>query len=106
MSAFARHTSQIASPAPLQAKPRVSVGKSGGVIAVQFPDARAARACFQARWQMFLHSNWHDHVQVAAVFSVSEKTARQWWEGVTAPQGWAVDFTATVLRMEIPMGGK
>lgn len=106
MSALAYHTSRVVAPPPSQAARRVSVGKSGDVIPVQFPDARAARAAFQHRWQVFLHSNWHDHVQVAAVFSVSEKTARQWWEGVTAPQGWAVDFTATVLRMEIPMGGK
>lgn len=106
MSALASHTHSVALRPVLQVKPRMSVGESGNVLSVQFPDAHAARCAFAARWTRFLHDNWRNHVQVAAVFSVSEKTARQWWEGVTAPQGWAVDYVSTVLRMEIPAGDK
>ena len=73
---------------------------------VQFPDAFAARSAFRDRWQAFITETWRDPVQVAAVFSVSEKTARQWWVGETCPQGWAVSFATETLGMVIPFGGR
>lgn len=106
MSALASLTSPAVARPALQPARRVSVGKSGGVIPVQFPDARAWRAAFQHNWTEYLHANYQNHVLVAAVFYVSEKTARQWWEGVTAPQGWAVDYATQVLQFKLPAGGK
>ena len=86
--------------------PRVSVGKSPEVLHVQFPDAHAARAAFQHRWTAFLHENWQNHVQVAAMVGVSEKAARAWWIGETCPQGWAVSFANEKLGLTIPFRGR
>lgn len=38
------------------------------------------------RWRAFLHGSFTSHVHVAYIFSVDEKTARNWWEGIGAPR--------------------
>lgn len=38
------------------------------------------------RWSAFLHKAFTSHVHVAYIFSVDEKTARNWWEGIGAPR--------------------
>ena len=55
-------------------------------------DPIEARRAFPALWSAWLRSQFPSHLVVAVVFSVNEKTARLWWEGVNAPQGWAVSM--------------
>jgi len=35
---------------------------------------------------VFLHRNFQNPVHVAFMFGVSDRTARNWWEGVSAPR--------------------
>jgi len=55
-------------------------------------DPMAYRRIYRGRWPEFLRSHFAsaDHVQV--FFSVDNRTARNWWEGTTGPQGWASDY--------------
>lgn len=55
-------------------------------------DPRQFRAQFPQRWMRFLRAHFQSHLHAAVFFDVEEKTARLWWEGCNAPQGWAVDF--------------
>lgn len=55
-------------------------------------DPHAIRRKFPHQWSGFLRAHFRDAVEVAYVFSVDEKTARLWWNGTNAPQGWAVEF--------------
>lgn len=56
-------------------------------------DPRRYRLLFPQRWSAFLKSHISDNsVDVAYVFGVDEHCARNWLEGKTGPQGWAVDF--------------
>ena len=66
--------------------------RSAGIFAGVRCDPLAIRRKFPDRWSGFLRSHFRDHVEVAYVFSVDEKTARHWWAGTTGPQGWAVEF--------------
>lgn len=66
--------------------------QSAGIFSGVRCDPLAIRRKFPDRWSAFLRSHFRDHVEVAYVFSVDEKTARHWWAGTTGPQGWAVDF--------------
>lgn len=83
----------------------MSSGAGGGVFAGclpvrnsrEGPDPYAARRRFPELWARFLRESFRNHVQVAAVFGVSEKTARLWWEGTTAPQGWAVSWARDAI---------
>ena len=45
---------------------------------------------FPDRWAEFLRAHFRDHIAVAYTFDVDEKTARNWWNGVTGPRGAAV----------------
>ena len=53
-------------------------------------DLHRYRALFPQRWSAFLRAHFRDPVHAAYFFNVDEKTARNWFEGVTGPQGWAV----------------
>lgn len=74
----------------------VSSGKSSAILSKACEgmpcDPHAIRRKFPGQWIGFLRAHFRDHVEVAFVFSVDEKTARHWWDGVTRPQGWAVEF--------------
>ena len=56
------------------------------------PDPRKYRALYPDRWIAFLKAHFRDHMQVAYFFGVSERTGRDWWEGKTGSQGWAVAY--------------
>lgn len=59
----------------------------------EFPDPRATRAYrrqFIDLWMGFLRTNYTSTAHVAVVFAVDESTARSWWNGITAPSGFAV----------------
>ena len=65
-------------------------GVSSGFGAGQFAglpfDLHRYRVVFPDRWASFLKAHFRDHIHVAFVFGVSERTARNWWEGVSAPR--------------------
>jgi hypothetical protein len=68
----------------------VSSGKSAGAAPEKFfgqPfDLHHYRTVFPDVWMRFLHMHFRDHIHVAFMFSVNERTARNWWEGVGAPR--------------------
>ena len=82
--------SDVASVSPVSAVNHTAVisGKPSG----HSPDPRRFRALYPDRWFSFLHAHFRDHVQVAYFFGVSERTGRDWWEGKTGSQGWAVAY--------------
>jgi hypothetical protein len=52
--------------------------------------ASAYRRKFIDLWSGFLRENYSSTSHVAVVFGVDESTARSWWNGATAPSGFAV----------------
>ena len=59
----------------------------------KFPDPReiyAFRRGFMDLWMGYRRANYTSTVHVALCFSVDESTARSWWNGITAPSGFAV----------------
>lgn len=74
--------------------------RSGGVemsfekyLQEPFENAREThqfRQFFAARWQSFVRENFASPAHVAVCFGVSTVTAQNWWDGLNAPQGWAV----------------
>ena len=49
-------------------------------------DLHRYRVIFPDRWAALLRAHFRDHVHVAFMFGVSERTARNWWEAVSAPR--------------------
>jgi len=49
-------------------------------------DLHRYRMLFPDRWMVFLHRNFRNPVHVAFMFGVSDRTARNWWDGVSAPR--------------------
>lgn len=49
-------------------------------------DLHRLRTVFPDRWAGFLKKHFRNSVEIAAFFSVSEKTARLWMEGASAPR--------------------
>ena len=76
----------------------VSSGLQGGALSGVRADPMAYRRLFRDRWTDFLRANFHNHLHVAVFFNVDEKTARQWWNYITEPKGWAVSYA----RDQIP----
>lgn len=60
-------------------------------------DPRRYRALYPDLWCAFLHSHFRDATHVAYFFSVDPKTARDWWEGVSRSQGWAVAYAIEMI---------
>lgn len=48
------------------------------------------RSLFSDRWSDFLHRNFRNPGEVARAFAVTDRCARNWWEGLNAPSGHAV----------------
>ena len=68
-------------------------GMSSGECSAAFArpvNPHKLRCLFPDRWAGFLRAHFRDPVEVAFTFDVDEKTARNWWHGVTAPRGAAV----------------
>lgn len=42
---------------------------------------------FPDLWRAFLRAHYRDHMEAAYSLGVSEKTGRDWWEGVTGANG-------------------
>lgn len=53
-------------------------------------DALTYRQFFAARWRDFIRENYQSPAHVAFVWRVDPTTARNWWDGMNAPQGWVV----------------
>lgn len=47
---------------------------------------RHYRRVFPDHWSAFLRAHFRDHLHAAFVFGVSERCARNWWEGVSGPR--------------------
>lgn len=60
-------------------------------------DPLAYRRCFPDRWPAFLRAHFRSHVEVAVFFSVGDRTARDWWEGVSTGQAWAVGYAVATI---------
>jgi len=63
----------------------IASGEFFGIGARPF-DLHRYRVLFPDRWMVFLHRNFRNPVHVAFMFGVSDRTARNWWEGVSAPR--------------------
>jgi hypothetical protein len=73
-------------------------GALSGVPSAAMPaDPLAYRRVFRDRWTDFLRGHFHSHLHVAVFFNVDEKTARQWWNHVNQPQGWAVSYARDTI---------
>lgn len=68
----------------------VSCGKSSGA---RF-DPHAYRRAFPDRWMAFLRAHHRDTTEVAFFYGVTDRAARDWWEGVTMPKGAVVAMAA------------
>lgn len=60
-------------------------------------DLHRFRAVFPDQWSQLIKRHFRSTVEVAFFFSVDEKTARNWWEGVTGPSGHAVAIAVKML---------
>ena len=81
------------SPSVAQSHSMAFSGKPSG----NSPDPRRYRALYPDKWFAFLHQHFRDHLHVAFSFGVSERTGRDWWEGKTGPQGWAVAYAIETI---------
>lgn len=69
-----------------------TTGGNTGVLSGRPVDPMAYRRVFRDRWATFLRSHFQSTAHVAVFFDIDEKTARQWWNYVTEPKGWAVSY--------------
>lgn len=72
----------------------VSPGSSSGLSFGSRFDPHAYRRAFPDRWMAFLHAFHRDATEVAYVYGVTDRAARDWWEGVSGPRGAAVAMAA------------
>lgn len=74
-----------------------AVNPSSGTFSGKPFDLHHFRAMFPDRWSQLIRRHFRSTVEVAFFFSVDEKTARNWWEGVTGPSGHAVAIAVKML---------
>ena len=77
------HAAHLAKLSSGDAVAKSAAGFPGGSPA----DLWAMKRCFPDRWSDFLRAHFRDSVHVAYTFGVSERTARDWMNGVTGPRG-------------------
>lgn len=77
---------QMVKPKPATQPGAVSPGFGAGQFAGVRCDLDGYRRAFPSRWSAFLRAHFRDRIHVAFEFSVDERTARNWWEGTTAPR--------------------
>ena len=53
-------------------------------------EALSYRRFFARVWSEFLRDNYSSPTEVARLFNVTVPCARNWWNGVNAPEGWIV----------------
>lgn len=81
----------VALSAPFDGKvntdaPCSSVGKFANC------DPQDIRRRHPENWRDFLHAHYPTVMAVKYAFGVDYNTAKHWWHGTNAPQGWAVEF--------------
>lgn len=72
-------------------------GGLAGLLSGRPCDPRAFRRLYPERWAGFLSAHFRNSIEIAAFFDVDEKTARQWLNGVNAPQAWAASFAVVSI---------
>jgi hypothetical protein len=72
-------------------------GGLAGLLSGRPCDPRAFRRVYPDRWAKFLRSHFRNSLEIAVFFDVDEKTARQWLNGVNAPQAWVVSFAVVSI---------
>ena len=86
---------------PASGSPPASAGNGAGPLSGLLSgrpcDPLAFRRLYPDRWSAFLRAQFRSPLEVAVFFDVNEKTARQWWEGVTGPQGWASAYAVAAI---------
>jgi hypothetical protein len=55
-------------------------------------DPEACYAGFPDRWRQWLHRNYRTARHVAQAFSVSERAAQKWWDGIGGVNGGKVAY--------------
>lgn len=98
MSAALRHArvgeslAQVDPSLPVRA---VSFGESSGVSChgSRF-DPHAFRRAFPEKWRSFLRAHHRSATEVAFFYGVTDRAARDWWEGVSSPRGAPVAIAA------------
>lgn len=92
-SARPRLTLVVDSPAEASAPVAAeSFGELSGVNSARFStgsriDPDAYRRAFPDRWSAFLRAHHRDATEVAFFYGVTDRAARDWWEGRSAPRG-------------------
>lgn len=74
-----------------------AIASSSGTLSGKPFDLHHFRAMFPDKWSALIRRHFRSTVEVAYFFSVDEKTARNWWEGVTGPSGHAVAIAMKCL---------
>jgi hypothetical protein len=69
----------------------VSFGEGSGVVRL---DPHVVRRVFPERWAAFLRAQHRDPTEVAFVYGVTDRAARDWWDGVSGPRGASVVIAA------------
>lgn len=77
-------------------------GQSSGTFSGSRIDLHRLRIVFPDRWSDFLKGHFRDVRHVGFFFDVDDKTARNWWAGVTGPSASAVVAVASVHPAVIP----
>lgn len=84
------------SPPALPAK--VNAAASGFPPEFSRPcDPRRYRALYPDRWFAFLRAHFRDAVEVSYFFGVDPKTGKDWWQGISRSQGWAVAYAIDTI---------
>jgi len=63
-----------------------SSGKIAGENAIRRIDLDGLRRVFPDRWSAFCRAHFMDETHLAFVMGGDHKTARNWWNGITAPR--------------------
>lgn len=76
--------------------------KSPGTFSGMPADLHRMRVIFPDRWSAFLRNHFRNARHVQFFFDVDDRTARNWWHGVTGPSAFAVVAAASVNPAVIP----
>ena len=60
-------------------------------------DPHAVRRTCPALWSQFLRAHHRDATEVAYFYGVTDRAARDWWDGVSGPRG-SVMMVAAILH--------
>ena len=72
-------------------------GGLAGLLSGRPCDPRAFRRLYPDRWAAFLKAHFRNSTEIACFFDIDEKTARQWLNGINAPQAWAASFAVVSI---------